>query len=148
MTEESGFPPAGIRIGWLGRTVWVIAIAAMWTVLARAEPDRPRGYTAQAQPPLTRGINLTNWFRFPGSADPVALAELGKYENERKRAARRRPPPDPYALAAEYLQKAGYDKAALDAVAPLLEAADRNYLIEKQFKTPLNAPQWSPVATQ
>jgi hypothetical protein len=48
----------------------------MWAVLARAEPDRAGGHTAPApaQPLLTRGINLTNWFRFPGSSDPAALA--------------------------------------------------------------------------
>jgi hypothetical protein len=104
----------------------------------------PRTQRPEGQPPISVPVGNPSEFNAP---DQVAVAELARYENERKQAARRRPPPDPHALAADYLQKAGYDRAALDAVAPLLEAADRNYLIEKQFKTPTNAPQWSPVAT-
>ncbi len=103
-----------------------------------------RGRLPAGPPPISVPVGNASEFH---PTDQVAAAELARYENERKQAARRRPP-DPQALAADYLQKAGYDRATLDAVAPLLEAADRNYLIEKQFKHPPSAPQWSPVATQ
>jgi endoglucanase len=48
----------------------------MWVVLAQVEPGWAEGSIAAtpARPLLTRGINLTNWFRFPGSSDPVVLA--------------------------------------------------------------------------
>src|SRR5262249_51366335 len=113
-------------------------------VSERESLSAARRRDAEARPPIEVPVGGAGQ---PGGTDPVAPAGLGKYENDRKQAARRHLPPDPYALAAEYLEKAGYAKGGLEAVAPLLEAADRNYLIEKQFKgSPGNAPQWSPVA--
>jgi hypothetical protein len=103
-----------------------------------------RGRTAGGRPPIDVPIGNAGQFN---TSDQVALAELGRYEEERRQATKRRPPPDPQDLAAEYLVKAGYGKEKLDAIGPLLQDADRNYLIEKQFNTPSNAPAWSPVAT-
>ena len=104
-----------------------------------------RGRTAGGRPPIDVPIGNAGQFN---ASDQVALAELGRYEEERRLATKRRPPPDPQDLAAEYLIKAGYGKDKLDTIGPLLQDADRNYLIEKQFKTPNGAPAWSPVATQ
>jgi hypothetical protein len=102
------------------------------------------GRTAGGRPPIDVPIGNAGQFN---ASDQVALAELGRYEQERRQATRRRPPPDPQELAAEYLVKAGYGKDKLDAVGPVLQDADRNYVIEKQFRAPNGAPAWSPVAT-
>jgi hypothetical protein len=114
-------------------------------VSEREALSRPRGPRPEGQRPISVPIGNMAEFNAP---DQVAVAELNRYETERKQTIRRGPPPDPQVLAGGYLQKAGYEKGALDTIAPLLDAADRNYLIEKQFKTPLNAPQWSPVTAQ
>jgi hypothetical protein len=113
-------------------------------IVSERESLSPRGQSAEGGPPID--VPMGNAGQ-PGATDQVALAELGRYESRRKQTARRRAPLDPYVLAAEYLEKAGYKKSALDAVAPLLEAADRNYVLEKQFKGPNNAPGWAPVSS-
>jgi len=66
--------------------------------------------------------------------DQVRLAELARFEQEKKAAGKPLPPPDPHKLAAIYLEKAGYSKTSLDAVRPLLDEAEANYILEKQFK--------------
>ncbi len=66
--------------------------------------------------------------------DLTHLAELGKYERSHPRRQRRLPPPDPQALAGMYLEKAGYQKTDLDSVQPLLQAAEKNFVFEKQMK--------------
>ena len=55
-------------IRWL-LIAWVVAIAVAWAAVA-STPVSP----APVRPTLSRGINITNWFRFPGSSDPAALA--------------------------------------------------------------------------
>jgi hypothetical protein len=84
------------------------------------------------------------------AVDPTRMAELAKFESGRRRASKHAPactmPPDPYELAGTYLENAGYSRRELEAVAPLLEAADKNYLLEKQFKGGPNPPGWTPVA--
>jgi hypothetical protein len=84
-----------------------------------------------------------------GPSDMVAVAELANYEEQRKQHARRHVrPPEPKVLACGYLEKTGFGKRQLDAVAPLLEAAEKNYVFEKQFKGSANTPSWSPVTPQ
>ncbi|HET6606999.1 MAG TPA: cellulase family glycosylhydrolase [Rhodopila sp.] len=48
----------------------------VWTMPRLNEPARAgeNAATVAGQPSMTRGINLTNWFRYPGSTDPAALA--------------------------------------------------------------------------
>jgi hypothetical protein len=116
-------------------------------VSERESLSGPRGQSAEGGLPID--VPMGNAGQ-PGATDQVALAELAKHESRRKRTASRRAPLDPYVLAAEYLEKAGYQRAALDAVAPLLEAADRreNYVLEKHFRGPGNVPGWTPVSSQ
>jgi hypothetical protein len=113
-------------------------------VCERASLRGPRGRPAEGEPPIDVPIGNSGQ---PGATDGVALAELARYEG-RQPTGGRRVPPDPYVLAADYLEKAGYPKSALKAVAPLLEDADRHYELEQQFKGPRNAPGWAPVSTQ
>jgi hypothetical protein len=113
-------------------------------VSERASLRHPRGRTAEGAPPLDVPIGNSGQ---PGATDQVAVAELGRYESRQQQTAAHQPPLDPYVLAARYLEKAGYPRAALDAVAPLLEAADRHYVLEKQFKGQGNASGWTPVSS-
>lgn len=74
--------------------------------------------------------------------DMTHLAELGKYERAHPRQRRRLPPPDPQVLARMYLEKAGYQPTDLDAVQPILQAAERNFVLEKQMKGAPAQPSW------
>ncbi|MCC6421011.1 MAG: hypothetical protein IT429_22470 [Gemmataceae bacterium] len=104
---------------------------------------RPRA--PQRQAPL--GVAMGNAGQV-GASDPVALAELARYEKARKEAARTATPPDPHALAARYLEKAGYDRGLLDTVTPLLAEVEKNYVLEKQFRRGAGAPGWVPVSAK
>jgi hypothetical protein len=71
-------PPAAGRAGGhdvrgLRRVLFALACACLLPA-AGAVPRDPASPAAAAQrQPLTRGINLTNWFRFPPSRAPAAL---------------------------------------------------------------------------
>jgi hypothetical protein len=94
----------------------------------------PRARTPEREPPAE--VRIGNDFAGAlGSADQTRLAELGKFEKERRRpeAASPPPPPDPQALARGYLVKAGYAEKDLEAVKPLLQAAAANSTFEKQM---------------
>jgi hypothetical protein len=81
--------------------------------------------------------------RYPGNTDLTHLAEQGKYENAHPRKPRRLPPPDPAVLARGYLHNAGYPKEQLDAVAPVLQAAEHNFDLERQFRG-IPPGNWTP----
>jgi predicted Zn-dependent protease len=100
--------------------------------------------TPEAPRPMTVPIGNAGQV---GPQDQVGQVELAKYEAERKRA-KRQASPDPRALAAKYLEKAGYDKRALDTIGPLLEAAEKTYKMEKQFRSTSGPPAWTAVAPQ
>ena len=72
----------------------------------------------------------------PVGADPTYFVEIAKYEKEHPKAARNRflPPPDPHRVSAGLLERAGFQKADLDTVAPLLRGAEKNCTLERQFK--------------
>jgi hypothetical protein len=67
-----------------------------------------------------------------GPADGTRLAELARFERAHRRSLR--PPPDPRALAAVYLSRAGYTPDDLEAANPLLRAAEANVKLEKQMR--------------
>ena len=71
-----------------------------------------------------------------GAPDQLHLYEMAKYDEERRRVANQSAnPPDPQALARTFLTRAGYPATDLDAVGPLLKAADANCALEKQLTT-------------
>jgi hypothetical protein len=87
-------------------------------------------------PPLEVPIGQAG--NYGSSADLTHMAEMGKFE--RMHPPRRNlPPPDPHALAVRYLEKAGYQKADLDLVRPLLDAAEKNCALEWQLAGPPGA---------
>lgn len=92
----------------------------------------PRARSPDREPPPEVRVG-NDYVGGMGSADQTRLAELSRYEKERRRSGTSLPPPDPRALARNYLVKAGYPEAGLDAVAPLLQAAAANTTFEKQL---------------
>lgn len=101
----------------------------------------PQTRNPEPRPPIEVPIGNAGQVVAPETS---RVGELLKYESERKRAAKRVAPPDPVALARTYLGRAGYPATALDGVGPLIDAADRNYAIEKQLKTSNPNGSWSP----
>jgi hypothetical protein len=87
----------------------------------------------ERRPPMDVPVGNDNAGSF-GPADQTHLAELAKFDDDRRRASRPAPPPpDPQKLARLYLERAGYPAASLDVVAPVLQAAAKNGNFEKQL---------------
>jgi hypothetical protein len=80
------------------------------------------------------------------AADQVRLAELDKFDKERRRSRAPAVAPDPKVLARLYLKNAGYPEAALEGVLPLLQEAQKNCAFETQLKSgpALPLPAWGP----
>jgi hypothetical protein len=95
-------------------------------------PDRP--------PPISMPVGNDSGGS-GGAPDLTRRAELGKYEQERRRPGGDAALPDPRALARTCLLKAGYHAADLDAVAPLLQASSANSQLEKQLLAPPTPPR-------
>src|SRR5262249_47319887 len=89
--------------------------------LAAPETRRP-----ERLPPMEVRIGNDNGGGFGPTSDQTHLAELGKYEKERKNSARPLTAPDPDALARAYLTKAGFAPADLEATLPVLQNAGEN----------------------
>jgi hypothetical protein len=96
-------------------------------------PDRP--------PPIS--VPMGNAGQFSG-LDQLNQAEMAKFDRDRRRPSKKFVPPDPVVLARGYLEAAGFDVHELDAVAPLLADAEKNYVLEKQFKGASSPPTAQP----
>ena len=92
-------------------------------------------------PPIQVTIGNAGQFTNP---DLVHQVELAKYEKERPKARRALARPDPNQLARGYLEKAGYQTGDLDSVQPLLQAAQSNITLERQFKGVIAPNVWTP----
>jgi hypothetical protein len=79
-----------------------------------------------------------------GALDQARMLELARFDRQRRQAGSSAAP-EPQALAGTFLEKAGYARADLDAVQPLLRAAQANYVLEKQLKTS-GSGGWVPKA--
>lgn len=89
------------------------------------------------QVPIGNAGQVTN-------ADLVHQVELAKFEKQRPKRQRTLPRPDPNQLARGYLEKAGYQITDLDSVQPLVQAAQQNMALERQFKGMLVPNAWTP----
>jgi len=78
------------------------------------------------------------------AADQVRLAEEEKFDRERRRPTESLPPPDPVLLARLFLKNAHFQETDLDAVAPLLQAAQKNCTLEQQLKAGPPMTAWVP----
>ncbi len=108
-------------------------------VSEREAAVNPKTRDPERKPPIS--VPIGNAGQFSGS-DQTALVEAAKFEKVYSRAPRQLPPPDPSVLARSYLENAGYAKSALDAVGRHVEAAERNFALEKQIRGP--QPTWTP----
>jgi hypothetical protein len=95
-----------------------------------------RNHQIERQPPVNMTVGNDNR-GFNGDMDMTRMAELAKYDQDRRRHVDEPPPPppDPKVLARLYLIKAGYPASDLDAVEPLLGTAAQNGSLEKQFNS-------------
>lgn len=98
---------------------------------------------ARAEKSAPLAIQMGNTGQFNG-LDQLQLVEQTRMDAERKRPTKRNVPADPLVLAASYLENAGYDPRDLDVVAPLLQQADKTFVIEKQFKGQSGNLEWVP----
>lgn len=79
------------------------------------------------------------------AADMMSTVELAKYEKKRDAARKMNAARiNPQTLARDYLQKAGYDRTEFDKVQPLLDAAEKNYALERQMKGMVLPSAWTP----
>src|SRR5437899_3089810 len=106
----------------------------------------PSARTAPSEPPIDSPITADSGGAF-GPADGTRLAELGKYEKERRKAnAKPLPPPNPQALASAYLLKAGFTAGDLAAAEPLLKTPAGDHSVEKQLSGAEPNPTWGKAA--
>jgi hypothetical protein len=88
-------------------------------------------------------VPIGNSVQSAGS-DLTYQAELARFEKERPRRRNNLPRPDPDRLARGYLDQAGFQSSDLDAVQPLLRAAQSNATLERQFKGTVSPGAWTP----
>jgi hypothetical protein len=108
----------------------VLSVELGKIVSEREAQVNPATRSPDVPPPISMPIGNS---QYAGNTDLTYLAEIGKYEKEHPRHRGRLPRPDPQLLAAHYLESAGYQKAAIDAVQPLLKAAEQNCALERQM---------------
>jgi predicted Zn-dependent protease len=79
---------------------------------------------------------------YGAAPDMTHMAEMARHEKKYPR--RPLPPPDPRFLAQNYLEKAGYARAEVDHVIPLLDAAEKNSAWEAQINGRSRQRNWTP----
>jgi hypothetical protein len=119
----------------------VLALELGKIVAQREAAATPAMRSPERLPPIQVPIGNAGQFTNP---DLVHQVELAKYEKVRPRGPKSLPRPDPEALARDYLEKAGFLPADLDAVQPLLHAAQNHVTYERQFKGILTPGAWTP----
>jgi hypothetical protein len=112
-------------------------------VSEREERASPESRDPERRPPGEVPIGNSAVFNTP---DQTHLVELARFEKEHPRRIRPLPRPDPAVLAKSYLKQAGYHPSDFEDAWPLLQAADKNYVYEKHFKTWSPASAWTPTA--
>lgn len=115
--------------------------------LAKMVAEREERTTPQLRKPQSRPPGEVSIGSAPGaynlSGDQTRLVELAKFEKANPKTPQPLPRPDPQALAQNYLAAAGFQKTDLEVVQPLLQAAEKNYQLEKQFRSLGN--RWQPT---
>jgi hypothetical protein len=108
-----------------------------------AERDALAGPAADRGPPIDVPVGRDAGGAF-GASDGVRAAELARYESRKRGGVAA---PDADARARALLEKAGGSAADLEAVAPLLRAADEHMTFEKQFSATRLAPPPRPATS-
>jgi hypothetical protein len=81
---------------------------------------------------------------YAGDSDPSLVFEMSKYETRHPRQHKPLPRPDPVVVAKTLLEKAGHQPSDLDAVQPILQAAENNITLERQIKGLPPSSGWKP----
>lgn len=124
-----------------GELAALLALELGKIVADREASASPQMRDPERLPPIQVPIGNSGQVTNP---DLVHQVELAKFEKQRPRRQRTLPRPDPQQLARGYLEKAGYQTADLDSVQPLLQAAQQNMTLERQFKGMLLPNAWTP----
>jgi hypothetical protein len=124
-----------------GQLAAVLSIELGRMVAEREALVSPQTRNPEKGPPML--LTMGNAGQFSG-LEQIQQAQIAKFDGDRRRPSKKFVPPDPQVLAGGYLEAAGFDKKELDAVAPLLQEAEKNFIVEKQFKGGSAAPTWEP----
>ena len=112
-------------------------------VAEREDRTTPQTRKPRQRPPAEASVgSASGGYNFSG--DQTRLAELARYEKENPKTSIVLPKPDANKLAREYLAASGYQKTDLDTVRPLLETAEKNFQLERQFRA--LGTRWQPPA--
>jgi hypothetical protein len=122
-----------------GQLAAVLALELAKMVVEREALANPRGRGSDRLPPMEVPIGNAGQ---AGAVDAVRMAELARFEKDRREMAQQAPVLDPQVLAARFLTQSGYSPAELEAVQPLLKQAAGNYVLEKHFKA--QSAGWGP----
>lgn len=118
-----------------GQLAAVLSVELGKMVAEREALAGPQARSGEGLPPADVRIGNDLGGRF-GAADATHLAELAKYEKERRKPGSPAALPVPREVARTCLLKAGFTAADLDAVAPLLQTTTANSQLEKQLTQP------------
>ncbi len=118
------------RCGSDAEVAAVLCVELGRMISERAAQSALRAQRPERTPPAAMPIGSDSGGVF-GSPDATRLAELGKFDEERRGRSAPPPPPDPLLLGRDYLSKAGYTARDLEAVRPLLKEAEKNTELEK-----------------
>ena len=110
----------------------VLALELGKIVTEREALASPAARLGNDRPPPGEAIGPDSGGTF-GSSDGTRMMEMARYEARRKERAAKSGPPDPKALAQNYLAKAKYDPTTLDKVRPLLRKAEDHFEMEKSI---------------
>jgi hypothetical protein len=103
----------------------------------RAEMETRAGVQLPERVPPMQVADIGGDFGGFGSPDQLHRAEVGKYDEQRRQKIATFRPPDPRALAATYLTRAGFAPGELDNATPLLNLAAENGTFARQMLAPI-----------
>lgn len=124
-----------------GQLAAVLASELGRMVVEREATARREVRDPERQPPASLPIGGQG---HAGAADPIHLMELAEYEKSNPKAPRPLPRPDLRKVAGKLLEQAGFPPADLDAVQPLLQGAEQQDVLERQFKGMPMPGNWRP----
>jgi hypothetical protein len=75
-------------------------------------------------------------------ADPTNYIQLAQHEKLYPKQPRKLARPNPFLIARDVLERAGYQRTDLDAAMPILQNAERFQVLENQFKGTIKQGDW------
>jgi hypothetical protein len=78
----------------------------------------------------------------PRDSDPTHYIEMAMYEKNNPKQHKKLVRPNPQLIARNILEQAGYQSTDFDAATPILQNAERNQVLENQFKGTTKQGDW------